>query len=64
MVLGTFETVGLGWQMADEYVEKITSISAEQVQEVAKKYFVDDTSTVAVLEPLPLNRSGAGQSNE
>ena len=51
MVLGIFETVGLGWQMADEYVSRIQQITVEQIQAVAKKYLVDDRATVAVLDP-------------
>jgi zinc protease len=61
MILGTFETVGLGWRTAEEYVDRISSISAEQVQAVARKYLIDDTATVAVLEPLPMNGNDQGQ---
>ena len=64
MILGTFETIGLGWQMADEYVDRVSSITAEQVQAVARKYLIDDALTVAVLEPLPLNGNGQGPSDE
>lgn len=56
MVLGIFETVGLPWQLADEYVDKVKSVSAEQVREVAGKYLVDDRLTVAELEPQPLDQ--------
>jgi len=51
MVIGTLETAGLKWQMADEYLERIKAVTAEQVQQVAQKYFVDTHLTVAVLEP-------------
>ena len=64
MILGTFETVGLGWRMADEYVDRVSSITAEQVQAVARKYLVDDVATVAILEPLPLNGNGQGRSGD
>ena len=57
MILGIFETVGLGWQRADEYVERIQDITAAQVQAVARKYLVDEAATVAVLEPLPVDRN-------
>ena len=56
MVLGTFETVGLGWELADEYVDNVSNVTAEQVQEVARKYLNDDTATVAILEPLQIER--------
>ena len=55
MVLGIFETVGLPWQLSEEYVEKVQAVTIEQVQAVAKKYLVDDRLTVAVLEPQPMD---------
>jgi zinc protease len=61
MVLGTFETVGLGWRYAEEYVEQISAITAEQVQEVTKKYLNDNVATIAVLEPMSMDRDSAGQ---
>ncbi|MCY4155693.1 MAG: pitrilysin family protein [Gammaproteobacteria bacterium] len=50
--LGLFETVGLPWRLTEDYVPQIQSIRAEQVQQVANKYFHDDGLTVAVLEPI------------
>ncbi len=59
MQIGMLETVGLDWKLMDEYVERIRAVTAEQVQQVAKKYLIEDHLTVAVLEPLPLeNNSG------
>jgi zinc protease len=55
MQLGTLETVGLGWQKADEYVSKINQVTAEQVRDVARKYLVDDRLSVAYLEPQAIN---------
>jgi zinc protease len=55
MILGILETVGLSWTLVDEYVERVQAVTAEQVQAVAKKYFIDDRLTVAVLEPLPMD---------
>lgn len=57
MILGTLETIGLSWKLADKYVERVNSITAEQVMEVAKKFLVDNRLTVAELEPLPLDSS-------
>jgi len=57
MILGILETVGLSWTLVDEYVERIQAVTAQQVQVVANKYFIDDRLTVAVLEPLPLDPS-------
>jgi len=55
MIIGIFESVGLSWHKADEYVDRVKAVTAEQVQLVAKKYLIDDHLTVGVLVPLPLN---------
>lgn len=53
MQLGMLETVGLDWRLVDSYPDKISAITAEQVQQVAAKYFIDDGLTVAELVPMP-----------
>ncbi len=55
MEIGTLETVGLGWQKADEYVSKINQVTAEQVRIVARKYLIDDHLSIAYLEPQTIN---------
>ena len=55
MELGTLETVGLGWQKADEYVAKINKVTAEQVRDVARKYLLEDHLSIAYLEPQTIN---------
>lgn len=59
MELGRLETVGLGWQRADDYVDRIQAVTAEQVRTAARKYLTDTTLTVAVLEPQSLGRDAA-----
>jgi zinc protease len=54
MQLGRYAAAGLDWRLADEFVKRIQSVTAEQVQAVAKKYFVDTNLTVAQLDPLPM----------
>lgn len=54
MQMGIMETIGLGWQKADEYVEKVNQVTAEQIREVARKYFTDDNLSVAYLVPQPI----------
>ncbi len=51
-VIGILETVGLGWQVMNEYSTRINAVTAEQIQQVARKYLVDQGLTVAKLEPL------------
>jgi zinc protease len=54
MQLGLYETVGLGWQKVDEYVDQVNQITAEQIREVARKYLLDDKLTIAYLDPQPI----------
>jgi len=61
MQLGMLETVGLGWQKADEYVSKINQVTAEQVRQVARTYLREDHLSVAYLEPQPID--GQTQNN-
>jgi len=57
MELGELESSGLSFRDADRIPERLKAISAEQVRSVAAKYLVDDSLTVAVLDPQPLGRS-------
>ncbi len=54
MEIGMLETVGLDWRLADDYVRRIRQITPEQVQAVARKYLIEDRSTVTELRPLPI----------
>jgi zinc protease len=62
MLLGMFETVGLGWQKYADYVNKVNAITAEQVRDVARQYLIEDHLTVAYLDPQPMTES-SHQSN-
>jgi len=53
MELGLLETVGLGWQTADKYVERINRITPAQVQETAQRYLNNNAITQAQLIPEP-----------
>lgn len=61
MVIGEFETVGHSHRDIDIVNEKLKQITPEQVQAVARKYLIDDALTVAVLEPQPLETTGAAK---
>ncbi len=54
MEIGRLEASGVHWRDIGILLEKIRSVTAEEVQAVAKKYFGDATLTVAVLDPQPL----------
>jgi len=51
MEIGTTEMAGFSWRDIDYILEKMQSITPEQVQAVAKKYLVDAGLTIAVLDP-------------
>jgi zinc protease len=59
MLIGKLETVGLDWRLADEYVDHLKQVTPEQIQQVARKYLVDDSLSVAVLDPLPIEAKTA-----
>lgn len=52
MELGMLETVGLGWQTSESYIESINQITPQQIQDTAKKYFQERLLTEATLFPL------------
>jgi len=56
MQLGMLETVGIGWEKVDEYVEKVNQITAEQVRDVARKYLLEDQLNIAYLDPQPIRQ--------
>jgi zinc protease len=64
MQLGQLETVGLGWELADQYVERLAAVTPEQVQAVARKYLVPDSLTVAILDPQPLDGKQVARSHQ
>jgi len=64
MKIGKLEAIGLDWRLAEEYVERINAVTAEQLQAVASKYLVDKYLTVAQLDPLPMeNGSKSAQAS-
>jgi zinc protease len=55
MEIGHAEAAGVHWRDIDRLLDKIRSVTAEEVQAVAKKYFTDDSLSVAVLDPQPID---------
>jgi zinc protease len=69
MQIGRLEMSRLSYRDIDTLLEKVKQVTAEQVQEVAKRYLQDDNLTVAVLDPQPLagkpaQRPAAGADHE
>lgn len=55
MQLGMFASLGLGWELSEQFAQRIRAVTAEQVQSVAQRYLHIDQRTVAWLEPQPIN---------
>ena len=51
MEIGGTEMAGFSWKDIDYMLEKMQTITPEQVQAVTKKYLVDEGLTIAVLDP-------------
>lgn len=51
MEIGSTEMAGFSWRDIDYMLEKMQTITPEQVQAVAQKYLVDEGLTMAVLDP-------------
>lgn len=63
MQIGRLESVGLSYRDADIILERLQAVTAEQVKDVAKKYLVDDSLTVAVLDPQPLTEASTSSNS-
>ena len=54
MEIGRLEALGLSYRSNQRMIEKLKAVGAQDVQNVARKYFSDDHLTVAQLDPQPL----------
>ena len=57
MEIGFIEASGYHWRDIDKTIATLRTVTAAEVQAVAKKYFKDDTLTVAVLDPQPVDKA-------
>ena len=58
-MLGSLVSVGLPWQLADDYVNKIQRVTAKQVQQVAQQFLTTARLTKGVLHLLPISAEAA-----
>ena len=49
--IALLETIGVGWNLTDEYLKNISMVTQEDLQRVARKYLVKNNRTTAVLNP-------------
>ncbi len=59
MQIGILETIGVGWEWLEGYEEGIRAVPAEDVRDVARRYFVDERLSVGrLLPPEPETAEG------
>jgi len=51
MEIGSTEMAGFSWKDIDYMLQKMQTITPEQVQSVAKKYLIDEGLTISTLDP-------------
>ena len=56
MQIGRTENAGFSWRDLDVMLEKLKTVTVDQVKQVAEKYIQDDHLTVAVLDPQPVDQ--------
>ncbi len=54
MEIGYLESAGLSWQDEERLLDGLRSVTAGEVQNVARRYFSDDSLNIARLDPQPL----------
>ncbi len=62
MLLGQAESVGAGWRHVEQFLTRIRSVTTEDVQQVTRRYFVEDARTVGILIPIPPRSESAALS--
>ena len=55
MQIGQMESIGLSHRAIQVMLEKLQTVTAEQVRQAAEEFLQDDSLTVAVLDPQPLS---------
>jgi zinc protease len=55
MEIGQIESVGLPYRQLDRMLDRLQQVTAADVQAVAGKYFSDDSLTVGILDPQPVD---------
>jgi zinc protease len=55
MEIGSMEMAGMSWRQIDEWTKNVQMVTAKEVQEVTKKYLIDDLLTIGVLDPQPID---------
>jgi zinc protease len=57
MEIGQLETMGYSFHLSDGYIEKVNSVTSEQIKNVAKKYLTRDKLSIVILDPQPMTEA-------
>ena len=60
MEIGQTESAGIPYGKIERMIERLQQVTAADVQAAARKVFIDDTLTVGVLDPQPLDAKPRG----
>jgi zinc protease len=55
MEIGQIESADLSYRDLGKILERLQQVTAAEIQAVAKKYFSDESLTVGILDPQPLD---------
>ena len=56
MEIGQLETMNYSFHLSDGYIEKINSVTSEQIKNVATKYLTRDNLSLTILDPQPMTK--------
>ena len=51
MSVGQLESKNLSWNLLDEYIVKVNSVTEQDIKEVTKKYIIDGEVQISLVEP-------------
>jgi zinc protease len=57
MEIGQLETMDYSFHLSDGYIERINSVTSEQIKNVATKYLTRDNLSVVILDPQPMTQN-------
>ena len=60
MEVGIAEMNGISWKYLDDMLLNVQKVQSEDIQRVVGKYLIDDSLTVAVLDPQAIQKKPAG----
>ena len=57
MEIASYEMVGIPYFRSPDVIDRLKAVTADQVKDVASRYFGEDAMTVGRLIPLPVDKS-------